>query len=87
MINPFTTHPEQQGITYLEHMHFAMAIAYRLLTSVVAFALHALMPFIPIAPRFDLESTVAYLLDRNKWIETAKNTNHAEARQRIAVFN
>jgi hypothetical protein len=36
-MNPFATHPQQQGVTYFEHWRFAMGIAYRLLTSVVAF--------------------------------------------------
>ncbi len=86
-MNPFTIHPQQQGITYVAHWRFAFGIAYRLLTSVVAFALHAILPFIPIAPRFDLESTTAYLTERNRWIENAKSTNHADARPDFAVFN
>jgi hypothetical protein len=44
MMNPLTTHPEQQGVTYFEHWRFAMGIAYRLLSSVIAFALHAMLP-------------------------------------------
>lgn len=71
-MNPVTAHPQQQGITYVEHWCFAMGIAYRLLISVVAFAVHAILPFIPIEPRLDLESTAAYLTERNRWIETAK---------------
>jgi hypothetical protein len=86
-MNPFTAHPHQQGITYMDHWFFAMGIAYRLLTSVVAFTLHAMLPLIPIAPRFDLESTAAYLAERNRWIETAKSTGHADARPDLAAFN
>lgn len=71
-MNPFTAHPQQQGISYFEHWSFAMGIACRLLTSVVVFALHAILPFIPIAPRHDLEKTTAYLAERNQWIENAK---------------
>lgn len=71
-MNPFTVHPQQQGISYIEHWHFAMGIACHLLTRVLAFALHAVMPFIPIAPRHDLESTTVYLMERNQWIETTK---------------
>ena len=71
-MNPFTTHPQQQGITYYEHWCFAMGIAYRLLSSVVAFVVHALCPFISIEPRLDLESTAAFINERNDWIETAK---------------
>ena len=73
-MNPFTTHPHRQGISYVEHWQFAMGIAFRLLASVVAFALHAILPFLPIAPRFDLEATAAYLKERNRWIETADGT-------------
>ncbi len=87
MMNPFATHPQQQGVTYFEHWCFAMGIAYRLLTSVVAFAVHAILPFIPIEPRLDLESTAAYLVERNRWIETAKGTVHADAQADFAVFN
>ena len=50
-----------------------MGIARRLLTSVVAFGAHALFPFIPIEPRFDLESTAAFLKERNHFIEAAKD--------------
>jgi len=74
-MNPFTSHTQQQGVTYLEHGRFAMGIAYRLFISVVAFAAHALLPFIPIRPEHDLEATIAYLDERNNWIETAKRTN------------
>ena len=42
----FTQHPHDQGITYLEHWGFAMGIAWRLFRSVVAFAVHATMPWI-----------------------------------------
>ena len=66
-----TRHPHQQGVTYLEHWGFAMGIAWRLLASVIAFALHALFPFITIERRFDLEATSAFLLERNNFIETA----------------
>lgn len=69
--NPFTIHPHRQGISYVAHWRFAMGIAFRLLSSVVAFALHAILPFLPIAPRLDLEATAAYLKERNRWIESA----------------
>lgn len=54
-MKPFSTHPQEQGISYIEHYRFAMGIAYRLLISVMVFALHLILPFIPIAPRHDLE--------------------------------
>jgi len=69
-----TDHPHQQGVTYFEHWNFAMGIAWRLLTSVFAFALHAALPFISIEPRLDLEATAAYLNERNHFIEAAAAT-------------
>ena len=88
-MNPFTSHTQQQGVTYLEHGRFAMGIAYRLFISMVAFAVHAILPFIPIKPEHDLEATVAYLNERNDWIESAKgavrnnaNTGFLPANQR-----
>ncbi len=67
----FTQHPHDQGISYFEHWGFAMGIAWRLLRSVLAFAIHALMPWITIEKQFDLEATSAFLLERNDFIETA----------------
>lgn len=86
-MNPFTAHPHRQGISYFEHWRFAMGIACRLLMSVAAFALHAIVPFISIEPRLDLESTAAYLAERNRWIGTAKYTVHANAQTDLAVQN
>ena len=73
-MNAFTEHPHEQGVTYFEHWAFAMGIAWRLLASVVAFALHAILPFISIEPRLDLEATAAFLAERNHFIETAAAT-------------
>ena len=69
----FNQHPYDQGINYLEHWGFAMGIAWRLFRSALAFAIHALMPWIPIERKFDLEATSAYLLERNDFIETSAN--------------
>ena len=84
-MNPFTAHPQRQGITYLDHWIFAMGIAYRLLVSVVAFALHAMLPFVRITPELDLESTAAYLAERNRWVEAAGTTVPADTRRNFAV--
>ena len=72
-MNPFTRHTRQQGVTYLEHLFFATGIAWRLLNSVIAFAAHAIFPFIDIDKTLDLEATVDYLQERNHWIEKAKS--------------
>ena len=75
-MNPLTAHTQKQGVSYSEHWGFAMGIAYRLLVSMIAFALHAMLPFISIESRFDLEATAAFLEERNHWIETAKDRQH-----------
>jgi hypothetical protein len=67
----FTKHPYGQGISYFEHWAFAMGIAWRLLCSVMAFGIHALLPFITIERQLDLEATAAFLAERNRFIETA----------------
>ena len=77
-MNPFTTHTQQQGVSYVEHWYFAMGIAYRLFISVIAFAAHALFPFIDIKPEHDLEATIAFLNKQNNWIESAKRAVHDE---------
>jgi hypothetical protein len=73
-MNPMTKHTQEQGITYWQHWGFAMGIAYRLLISVMAFAIHAVLPFISIESSRDLEATSAYLEERNHWIESAHET-------------
>lgn len=70
-MNPFTRHPQSQGVSYREHCHFAMSIAWRLLKSVIAFGVHAVLPFISIPRELDLEASAAFLLQRNRWIENA----------------
>ena len=68
-MNPFTQHTQQQGVTYLQHLFFAAGIAWRLSSSVIAFAVHAIFPFIDIDRTLDLEATVNFLHERNDWIE------------------
>ena len=72
----FTEHPHAQGVSYFEHWAFAIGIAWRLTRSVLAFLLHALLPFITIDRQFDLEATSAFLLDRNAFIEAAAANGH-----------
>ena len=71
MMKIFTQHPYEQGITYSEHLIFAMNIAWRLFRSVLAFAMHGVLPCIGIEKELDLEATSAFLLGRNDYIETA----------------
>jgi hypothetical protein len=75
----FTRHPYRQGVSYLGHWLFAMGVAGRLLASVLAFVLPAILPFITIGPRLDLEATSAFLLERNHFIETAAATAHGQS--------
>ena len=86
-MNPLTAHPQEQGISYLEHWFFAIGIAYRLIASAILFALHAVLPFITIAPRYDLEATIAYLEERNNWIETAKVADVSVSEQTSESLN
>ena len=67
----FTAHPHDQGLSYFEHWLFAMGIACRLVSSAIAFAVHALLPFVTIRPELDLEATAASLLERNRFVEQA----------------
>ncbi len=73
----FKKHPHDQGISYFEHWAFAMGIAWRLLRSVIAFGVHAVLPYITIEKQFDLEATSAYLLQRNDFIEAAAQASRA----------
>jgi len=79
-MNPFIHHPHQQGVTYTEHMGFAMGIALRLLSTVIAFAAHAVFPFIDIRRSLDLEATADFINERNEWIESAKRVKHTSIR-------
>lgn len=71
-MNPFSVHPNKQGVSYLEHLLFAMGIAVRLFYSVIAFAAHAIFPFIDIRRELDLQATTDFLQERNEWIEGMK---------------
>jgi len=78
-MNPFTQHTQRQGVTYSEHLFFAAGIAWHLLNSVFAFAIHALFPFISIDSTVDLEATANYLQERNQWIESSKLEGQTDA--------
>ena len=74
----FTQHPHDQGISYIAHWAFAMGIAWRLFRSVMAFAVHAVLPFIAIERHLDLEATSAYLLQRNDFIDAAAKAGRSD---------
>jgi len=71
-MNIFTEHTEKQGVTYMEHLVFAVSIAARLFSSAIIFALHGILPFIDIRKELDLEATRQYLDEQNDWIEGMK---------------
>ncbi|MEJ2181713.1 MAG: DUF6356 family protein [Gammaproteobacteria bacterium] len=80
----FTKHTQQQGVTYLEHMLFAVGIALRLANSVIAFTLHGIFPFIDIKKELDLEATARFINAKNNWITNKKQTRQtAPANQAI----
>jgi hypothetical protein len=86
-MNPLTRHLREQHVGYWEHLGFAMGIAIRLLVCVTAFAIHALMPFISIEPKNDLEATAGFLQERNNWIETASERASSERNDSRAGAN
>jgi len=77
-MNILTNHTQQQGVTYLEHMFFAVGIAVRLSNSVIAFALHGIFPFIDIKKELDLEETARFINAKNNWIEEKKQVKQTE---------
>lgn len=77
-MNPSAQHAQQQGISYFEHLYFAMGIAWHLSSCVFAFAMHAVFPFTNIDATFDLDATTGFLQERNYWIENAKLKEQAE---------
>ena len=83
-MNPFTEHTKKQGVTYSEHLGFAMGISRRLLVSMAAFAIHALLPFISIESKHDLEATAVFLAERNQWIETAHDRKQDDTNSNLA---
>lgn len=72
-MNIFTKHTQQQGVTYLEHLFFAVGIAIRLFNTVIAFTLHGIFPFIDIRKDLDLEATARFINAQNNWIEGQKH--------------
>ena len=77
-MNIFTEHTQQQGVTYMEHMFFAIGIAIRLANSVIAFILHGIFPFIDIKRELDLEATARFINAKNNWIERKKQIKQME---------
>lgn len=71
-MKPFTEHTQAQGLSYFEHWYFAIGVAWRLMNSVIAFTLHAFLPFIHIDRKLDFESMMVFINERNEWLENIK---------------
>lgn len=84
-MNIFTKHTRQQGVTYLEHLFFAVGIALRLANTVIAFTLHGIFPFIDIRKELDLEATARFINAKNNWIEGKKHIKRSSPGS-LAIF-
>ena len=84
-MNPFTRHPQQQGVTYGEHRRFATGIARRLLKSAFAFGVHAVLPFVSIPRELDLAATADFLEERNRWIASAAANGGKDSRLSVPI--
>ena len=60
-MNTFIRQSHRPGESYTKRLVFAISIAARLTRSVVAFALHAIFPFIDIHRSLDLEATARFI--------------------------
>jgi len=58
-------HLKERKISYVSHGLFALGIAIRLGASAVAFAIHAILPFVPIPESLNLEATGLYLFEKD----------------------
>ena len=56
-----------------------MAVAWRLLNSVIAFTLYAFLPFIDIDRKLDFEATMDFINERNQWLENIKKNRWFDA--------
>lgn len=56
-----------------------MAVAWRLLNSVIAFTLYAFLPFIDIDRKLDFEATMDFINARNQWLENIKKNRWFDA--------
>lgn len=45
-MNPFTKHPNEVGMNYLQHFLFAFQVQFKLLMALLACFVHAFFPFL-----------------------------------------
>jgi hypothetical protein len=66
MHNPLTKHAKENGHEgYFSHFKFAFAIAIRTGVASFVFAVHSILPFIPLPKFLNLEMTIQYLIRKN----------------------
>lgn len=46
MSNPFSRHPKEVGMTYLQHFVFAFSVTFKLMIAVFCCSVHAFLPFL-----------------------------------------
>lgn len=68
-MNLFTNLPHKQGFTWWSHFCFASGIAVRLLPSAANFAVHAVIPAVPMRTSWNLEGVCQFLNERNGFVE------------------
>tara|TARA_R110000824_G_scaffold247300_2_gene436389 strand:- start:261 stop:476 length:216 start_codon:yes stop_codon:yes gene_type:complete len=66
MSNLFTKHAKENGHAgYFSHFAFAFPMSIRMSMAACAFALHSILPFIPLPKFLNLEMTIQYLIKKN----------------------
>jgi len=45
-VNPFTKHPAEVGMTYIEHTQFALMLASKTFLMAISSLIHAFLPFL-----------------------------------------
>ena len=46
MSNPFSRHPQEVGMTYLQHFVFAFSVTFKLMIAAFCCSVHAFLPFL-----------------------------------------
>tara|TARA_Y100001963_G_scaffold66431_1_gene92587 strand:+ start:605 stop:826 length:222 start_codon:yes stop_codon:yes gene_type:complete len=73
MGNLFTKHPkENSNETWWEHFQFAFSVGIRLIFTSIIFIIHGIFPFISIPKWLNLEESIRFLEQENKYRENNK---------------
>ena len=74
MQNPFTQHPrENANESWWEHFQFAFSVSFRLIFTAFIFILHGIFPFISIPKWLNLEESIRFLKQENRYREVKNN--------------